>query len=330
VSAIKGCAFRETVMRVHVLWRLTAIVLTVLTLAVSGANPGLAEDVDLELVLAADGSGSIDDDELQLQRNGWAEAIASPDVLNAIRGGLTGKIAVMYFEWGSATSQVVIVDWGVISDKASAESFAEQLRIRPRGATGYNSISTAIDFAVERTETNAIKGLRKVIDVSADSGNYGGRPIREARDAALALGYTINALTILRPGGRPGRMDGANTLEDYFSRNVIGGPGAFVEIADERQPFKIAARRKLFQEIAGVGDGGRFPRRVRAAAGARQVGDGFATGDTAQFWQGEFRALSVRRPLLFEFYRRPSSFGVALKEIGVDCSPYARRAHSRW
>ena len=43
--------------------------------------PARAESVDLELVFAADGSGSIDDDELRLQRQGWADALTSPEVL---------------------------------------------------------------------------------------------------------------------------------------------------------------------------------------------------------------------------------------------------------
>ena len=34
---------------------------------------------------------------------------------------------------------------------------------------------------------------------------------------------------------------------------MIGGPGAFVEIADEARPFAVAARRKLLTEIAGAG-----------------------------------------------------------------------------
>jgi hypothetical protein len=213
-------------------------------------TPAFAEEVDLELVLAADGSGSIDDDELRLQRDGWANAITSPDTLKAISDGLIGKIAVQYMEWGSVTSQVVIVDWMVIDSPQSAAVFAEALRTRPRGANGYNSISMAIDFSVAQVEANALKGLRKVIDISADAGNYGGRDVRLARDEAVAKGFTINALTIDR-GKRPGLRANYATLEDYFKGEVIGGPGAFLEIASATQPFETAARRKLVQEIAG-------------------------------------------------------------------------------
>lgn len=165
--------------------------------AVLGAGvavgPAAAEEVDVELVLAADGSGSIDDDELALQRRGYADAIRSPEVLDAIRSGLTGRIAIAYIEWGGPFSQHVIVDWTVVSDEASAAAFAEALVTRPRAASGYNSISAAIDFSVNLIETNAHDGMRKVIDVSGDGPNIGGRPVQAARDDAVAKGWSSTA-----------------------------------------------------------------------------------------------------------------------------------------
>lgn len=215
--------------------------------------PAHAESVDLELVFAADGSGSIDNDELRLQRKGWADALTSADVLNGIRNGPTGAIAVAYMEWGGPSSQVLIVDWHVIRDEASAKVFADKLMTAPRGAYGYNSISNAIDFSVRLVEQNAHEGTRKVIDVSGDGPNMNGRSLEQARADALAKGFTINALAIRRPGsGRPGGPGGMS-LEDYYAQNVIGGPGSFVEIADETRPFAVAARRKLLTEIAGTG-----------------------------------------------------------------------------
>jgi len=215
--------------------------------------PARAESVDPELVFAADGSGSIDDAELRLQRQGWADALTNPDVLNGIKDGPAGAIAVAFMEWGGPSSQVLIVDWHVIRDAASAKVFADKLIGAPRGAYGYNSISNAIDFSVRLVETNAHEGTRKVIDVSGDGPNMNGRSLEQARGDALAKGFTINALAIRRPGsGRPGGPGGMS-LEDYYGQSVIGGPGSFVEIADEMRPFALAARRKLLTEIAGTG-----------------------------------------------------------------------------
>jgi hypothetical protein len=210
----------------------------------------VADEVDLTLVFAADGSGSIDDDELALQRRGWGDALSSPEVLAGIRAGLNGAIAVAFMEWGGPQSQVLIVDWHVVRDAASARAFADALATRPRGAFGYNSISNAIDFSVKLTESAPHQGLRKVIDVSGDGPNIGGRPLEQARADALAKGFTINALAISRSGGRA-VAPGGLTLEAYYAQSLIGGPGAFVEVADETKPFATAARRKLLTEIAG-------------------------------------------------------------------------------
>jgi hypothetical protein len=223
--------------------------LAVLCLLLAPAVPAWAEPVDLELVFAADGSGSIDDDELRLQRKGWADALTSREVLAAIRDGAVGAIAVAYMEWGGPSSQVLIADWHVIRDEASANAFAQTLLTAPRGATGYNSISNAIDVSVRLVDGNAHEGSRKVIDVSGDGPNMGGRPLAAARAEAIGKGFTINALAIRRPSGRPGGP-GGTALEDYYGREVIGGSGAFVEIADETRPFAVVARRKLLTEIA--------------------------------------------------------------------------------
>ncbi|MHA1108282.1 MAG: DUF1194 domain-containing protein, partial [Alphaproteobacteria bacterium] len=44
--------------------------------------------VDLELVLAIDVSGSIDEEEARLQRDGYVAAIKDPKVVAAITGGM--------------------------------------------------------------------------------------------------------------------------------------------------------------------------------------------------------------------------------------------------
>jgi hypothetical protein len=236
------------------------VIALVLLIAASLTPARALEPVDLELVFAADGSGSIDDDELRLQRKGWADALTSADVLAGIKDGPLGSVAVAYMEWGGPQSQFVVVDWHVIRDEGSAKIFADKLLSAGRGAYGYNSISNAIDFSVRMVEGNGFEGTRRIIDVSGDGPNIGGRPLEAARSDALAKNFTINALAIRRPGGRPGGPGGM-PLEDYYGESVIGGPGAFVEVADEMRPFAIAARRKLLTEIAGGPPAGRYARR---------------------------------------------------------------------
>ena len=58
------------------------------------------ERVDLELVLLAHASRSIDDREIRLQRQGYAAAITHPDVLAAISHGYGQRTAITYVEMG--------------------------------------------------------------------------------------------------------------------------------------------------------------------------------------------------------------------------------------
>ncbi len=216
-----------------------------------GAPVRAQEQVDVELVFLADASGSIDEAEIIFQRRGYAEAIQHPAVLKAIARGLSGKIAVTFVEWGDETSQDTVVPWTRIDGAASARTFAETLVAAPRRAFGRNAIGAAIAAAQARIESNRFEGLRKVIDLSADSANnWGGMSIAEARSEALAAGMIINGLAVLcrdeACGGRPVAYD----LEQAFAATIIGGPGSFVVTVDSKASFAEAVRRKLILELA--------------------------------------------------------------------------------
>ena len=232
------------------------IVLPILALAamltVKTAFIGAAvaqEKVDLELVIAADGSGSIDDEELALQRRGYAKAVTDPTLLSLMTGGLYGKTAILYVEWGAADSVHTIVDWTIIASKEDAENFAHRLQTAPRKAFGYNAISAAIDYAVIQFDVNGIDGLRRIIDVSGDGPNINARPVTMARDEAVAQGITINALVVKTRGGGF-RGPGGMPLDEHYRQHVIGGIGAFVRIADKDTSFAEAVRNKMLLEVA--------------------------------------------------------------------------------
>lgn len=207
--------------------------------------------VDVELVIAADGSGSITDEELQIQRAGYAAAITDPRILNIIQNGSIGRLAVAYLEWGGAESQEVIVDWHLIEDQDSADTFATELLSAPRKAWGWNSISNAIWKATEMLEQNSFEGPRRVIDVSGDAGQRGGRPLSVVRAYTLGLGITINGLALdYRGGGLTG--PGGMPLALHYRRDIIGGPGAFALTVTEARGFHDAILEKLLLEIAGL------------------------------------------------------------------------------
>ncbi|MBK1667695.1 hypothetical protein CKO28_06560 [Rhodovibrio sodomensis] len=216
---------------------------------------GRAQDggrpVDVELVLAADGSGSIDDDELATQRRGYADALTHPRVLQAIQGGYHGRIALTFIEWGGGRSQHTIVDWREIAGAGDAQAFGDALMAAPRAARGWNSISGAIAYGHQKIDENGFAGHRKVIDISGDGPQRGGPPLGLTRQQAVDAGITINALVVRRPGGGyPG--PGGMPLADHYERDVIGGRGAFVMTADAEIGFTDAILNKLIQEIADV------------------------------------------------------------------------------
>jgi hypothetical protein len=210
-----------------------------------------AQEVDLELVLLADASRSIDDDEIMFQRRGYASAITDPEILSAITQGFHGKVALTFVEWGDATSQEVVVPWTIIDGEASAAAFANALLQTPRRGHGPNAIGSALTAAQALIEGNAIEGFRKVIDFSGDSAySFGGVPVGLARQAALDSGIVINGLAILCrtcTSGRPGDYD----LEAAFGATITGGPGSFVITADGRPSFAEAVRKKMLLEVAG-------------------------------------------------------------------------------
>lgn len=211
-----------------------------------------AEPVDLELALAVDVSGSIDDEEAQLQRDGYVAAFKDPAVIRAIEEGMLGRIAVAYYEWAGFNRVRVIVDWQLIEDTKSAHAFAGLLTLEPPRTVRRTSISSAIDFGVPYFGRNGFDGTRRVIDVSGDGANNSGDLVTRARDRAVAAGVTINGLPIIN--GRPGPF-GWPPIEDldlYYRDCVIGGPGAFMVVANSFDEFAEAVRRKLILEIAGA------------------------------------------------------------------------------
>ena len=225
--------------------------LLALCFAIYDAGPTVAaEKVDVELILAVDGSGSIDDIEFALQRKGYARAISHPLVLNAIRGGEFQKIAVLFVEWGAPESVETIVDWTVVRDADSAKVFADRLIAAPRQVFGYNSISAAIAYSTKQLLSNAYDGRQKIIDISGDGPQINGPPLAVVRAAALKAGITINGLAIKTRTGTSFRSAFAVPLEDHYRQDVIGGPGAFVMSADEETPFEEVILSKLVREIA--------------------------------------------------------------------------------
>jgi Protein of unknown function (DUF1194) len=230
--------------------RRVALAFSLAAFAALGTPAARADtEVDLALVIAVDISYSMDLDELTLQREGFANAFRAPEVHDAIRRGMLGKIAVVYFEWAGAWDQRVVVPWTVIDGPDSAGSFAEKVAAQPVRRAQRTSIAGAIEFGMKLLGQSGVDATRRVIDISGDGPNNQGRPVTVARAEALSQGVTINGLPIMLK--MPGYLD-IPDLDVYYRDCVIGGQGAFVVPVREREHFPNAIKTKILLEIAGL------------------------------------------------------------------------------
>jgi hypothetical protein len=232
--------------------RIAGAALVIAALSVLG-TVARAQDVDLLLVLASDVSRSVDTRKFQLQREGYAAALSNRRVVEAIQSGPHGKIAICFVEWSGATTVKLVIDWTIVGDAASARKIGDQMLELPRSFADRTSISAGLEFAFAQLERSPFKAARRTIDVSGDGTNNSGRDIASVRDEVTAKGVTVNGLVILSDSPLPWNPEHTNPpggLGEYYRRNVIGGPGAFVMVAENHDSFGQAIVKKMIAEIA--------------------------------------------------------------------------------
>lgn len=233
--------------------KLALAILVSVAVAASLLPARAGEAVDLLLVLAADVSRSVDQPKFQLQRDGYAAAISDPRVLGAISAGVHRRIAICFIEWSGIGAQKLVIDWMMIDGPEAAKKFADAIVEAPRSFADRTSISGGIEFAMAQLARAPFDSPRHTIDVSGDGTNNSGRDVANVRDEAVAKGITINGLVILSAqplAWNPEHTNPPGGLPHYYRENVIGGPGAFVIVAENFHSFGQALINKLVAEIA--------------------------------------------------------------------------------
>ena len=135
--------------------RFIAMVLMMFPAAGLVAHAEQRAPVDLELAFVVDASGSIDDEETRLQRQGYAEGLANARVLNAITGGFLRAIAVAYIEFAADGCERLSVPWTRIDGMESARAFGGRVLAQPvMFCPGGDAIGDAVAFAIRSLETN--------------------------------------------------------------------------------------------------------------------------------------------------------------------------------
>jgi hypothetical protein len=218
-----------------------------------GRPAGAGEPVDVALVLVDDVSGSINDDEYKLEKDGYYAAFTDPGVISAVKGGPDGAIAVALVEFAGAGEVTNVIGWTRINSAASAKVFAQNLRDAPRSAWGHTAIGDGITLAIQNLDTSGFQASRRIIDVAGDGTNNAGRPVQEARDTAAGQGIIINGLAIANESNIPwlqAHTHPPGGLANYYRRNVSAGETSFVLEVHDYKSFAQAVRQKLIEEIA--------------------------------------------------------------------------------
>ena len=198
-------------------------------------------DADLALIVALDGSASVTFDEFNLLAGAMGAALQDPDVVAGLTGGPGGSSLLALLLWSGVDAQEVMVGWTRVSNAAQAAAFGQAVADVPRAVrAGSTAIGEAL-LAAERMLADCPAAERRVIDVVGDGRSNDGAPPGPVRDRLAAAGVTINGLCMLH--------EEPDLLESY-TREVIGGPGAFAVTCKDYDAFADAMRRKLLREIS--------------------------------------------------------------------------------
>lgn len=204
-----------------------------------------ARCLDVALVLAVDGSSSVDGFEYHMQKHGIAKALRDPEVIAAMKQA--GDVAVSVIFWGDAGQPHQTIDWIRIADVKDGDRLAQLIERTPRNVKGSTGLGSGLVAALDMIADADFCANRAIINVSGDGAETVYRrqarslpKPEDARARAEESGVTINALAISNQEGG---------LKDYFASQVVTGPGAFVMEVKNYESFAEAMRRKLIREI---------------------------------------------------------------------------------
>ena len=214
-----------------------------LALAAGVLSPAPALACRLALALALDISSSVDVREDRLQREGLAGALLADEVQAAFLSEPGHPVALAVYEWSGRYNQVLILDWMMID---SADDLANAAAIVGTSQRSFREFPTAIGQALVYASElfqRAPRCERKTVDISSDGENNESFPPFNAYRHFPLDDVTVNALAI-------GGSKGLEYMVDYYEREVIRGPGAFVERARGYSDFERAMAKKLKREVS--------------------------------------------------------------------------------
>lgn len=204
----------------------------------------MAETADLALILAFDCSASVSWEEFNLIAGGTAAALRDPKVAHGLIGGPNRLSLAAVLQFSSHDAQVVVQDWTRLATPADVAGFADAVDNQPRlPPAKLTAIGNALAACGVLLQDLPVPARRRVVDIAADGRANDGIAPAPLRDALVATGTTINGLAVLHE---------EPDLAASFAAEIIGGPGAFVQLCASYADFAEAMRRKLLRELTEV------------------------------------------------------------------------------
>lgn len=202
---------------------------------------------DVNIVTGLDVSGSIEARETQIQIDGMAMAIRSPEVMSAIQHGRYGRIGFAVFVWANG-NYPVFSSWRLIGSPQEAMAASAEVATNVRAILGSNAaiklgeltdLSGAIEYGAEMLRAAPYATGHSILNILGNGLDNVGEGPQRVRDMLVAQGTTINAVVIGHDRGVLG----------YFRSEVIGGPAAFVLTARNPEKLVEVFERKFVTEI---------------------------------------------------------------------------------
>lgn len=229
-------------------WWAPVRVAALAALAAAGAADA---DCRQALALGLDVSGSVDAEEYDLQLTGLAQALLSPDVMDAFLAYPEAPVDLYVYEWSGQISQIAVVPWTTIHSADDLRSVTDILTTPAHRAHGSE---TALGLGILHGAQALAERpgcWRRTLDISGDGkSNMGPRP-RDLKHEAVLAGLTINALVVgvAAPLMAGTRADSIPELSAYFKAEVIQGQDAFIQVALGYHDYRTAMEKKLIREL---------------------------------------------------------------------------------
>jgi hypothetical protein len=225
--------------------KLSSVFLTLLFSLTFSSGSAEATCSDLSLVLAIDGSASIDESEYALQIAGYGNAFYDPDVQDALaRAGIV-DLAVVF--WADSDFAFQTIPWHRIKSSGDALEFSSEIVQAKRTVTGDTDIGAGLWSALDLIDDPERCTFRAIVNISGDgmaSVSQKRKPNKQtlarAKARAADLGVVVNGLVI---------TNAVPTLEYYYRQQVITGSGSFVMQVGDFTDFDSAIKQKLIHEI---------------------------------------------------------------------------------